>query len=465
MNRVLSLVRAVPPEPEPDAELLDRFRDARDDAAFAELVRRYGPLVWGACRRRLPNRHDAEDAFQATFLVLVRRAHRLHAAPLGPWLYKVALMVAANASRANRRRAAVNGPMEHEVPAPSEFPDAKLDIDAALMALPERDREPVVLCHLQGLSRREAAERLGCPEGTLSARLGRALARLRARLGTGAPALLAGAAVAVPNELAAATVRAAEILSASAVVAAGVSPVVAGLTNGVLRMFWLKKAVAAVAVAVLMLGAGGLALFTTESGATARAEPPLREQPIDLDPLRRLDKELADLEARQKELSKSLDALRAEREKLEALQRAKKDADEAAALGTDIEVAVGASDWPRPNLVREVVKGKVSEMTCSSLELLTLYLSRANADPKGPKKLRVSAYKDHALDELKPVFAACAAAGFKTANFSTVERPKVKYQTRAVVNEAFFRSRLEYAPLPAAPQPGELDLTKFAPKK
>jgi RNA polymerase sigma factor (sigma-70 family) len=460
MNRVLSLVRAVPPDPETDGALLDRFRTDRDGPAFTELVRRYGPLVWGACRRRLANRHDAEDAFQATFLVLLRRAHRLHAAaPLGPWLYKVALMVAANAARANRRRAPVNGPMEHEVPAPAEAPDAKLDVDAALMALSERDREPVVLCHLQGLSRREAAERLGCPEGTLSARLNRALERLRARLGTGALGCAAGA---VPSELAAATVRAAEIVSTSALVAAGASPVVAGLTNGVLRMFWVKKAVACVAVAVLVLGAGGLALVSTNGGATARAEQPKSPPPApDADPLRRVDKELADLEARQKELSKNLEALRAEREKLQALQRAKQEAADAAALGTDIEVSLGQSDWPRPYLVREVVNGKVSEMTCSSLDLLTLYLSRAKGDPKGPKALRVSAYKDHAMDELKKVFAACSAAGYKTATFSTVERPTSKHVVETMHRAVYYKVKVN----PALPEPGPIDLSKFAPGK
>src|SRR5262245_14782024 len=158
MNRILDLVRgklASPAEPS-DRHLLDRFLHERDEAAFAELVRRHGLVVWGVCRR-LANYHDAEDAFQATFLVLVRRANRLGpGVPLGPWLHRVAVMTARNVIRGNRRRAAVSGPMEHDVAAPAATPVECLDLDAALLALPERYRVPVVLCHLQGLSRREA---------------------------------------------------------------------------------------------------------------------------------------------------------------------------------------------------------------------------------------------------------------------------------------------------------------------
>ena len=260
MNRILCLVREhlAVLGGETDRRLLDDFLAARDEAAFAELVRRYGPVVWGVCRRRLANHHDAEDAFQATFLVLVRRAASLAPeTPLGPWLHRVAVMTARNVLRQNRRRAAVTGPMEHEIAATSPDPDLGLDLDAALLALPERDRVPIVLCHLQGLTRREAAERLECPEGTLSARLHRALARLRARLGgRGAAALAVAGPAAVPAGLQAATVRSAIIFTTSTSTAAGVSPAVAGLTDGVLRMFWMKKL--AVGMAGIVLVSGGL---------------------------------------------------------------------------------------------------------------------------------------------------------------------------------------------------------------
>jgi hypothetical protein len=108
-----------------------------------------------------------------------------------------------------------------------------------------------------------------------------------------------------------------------------------------------------------------------------------------------------------------------------------------------------------------VVNGKVSEMTCSSLDLLTLYLSRAKGDPKGPKALRVSAYKDHAMDELKKVFAACAAAGYKTATFSTVERPTSKHVVETMHRAVYYKVKVN----PALPEPGPIDLSKFAPGK
>src|SRR5262245_43583601 len=207
MNRVLDYLRgrSVGLADAADRSLLAAFLADRDEAAFAELVRRHGPVVWGACRRMLADPRDAEDAFQATFLVLVRRARVAAREPvLAAWLYRVAALTARNLLRGNRRRAAVSGPPHLDVAgrAPAVSPtDARLDIDDALLGLPEKYRAAVVLFHLQGLTRQEAAERLGCPEGTLSALLSRAKAKLRARLGDAVPAALA---VAVPAGLSAA---------------------------------------------------------------------------------------------------------------------------------------------------------------------------------------------------------------------------------------------------------------------
>src|SRR6185295_2913628 len=107
MDRIAAVFRRSATDPRPDGELLATFLDDRDDAAFGELVRRHGPAVWGVCRRALPNHADAEDAFQATFLVLTRRAGRLVAAATGgPWLVEVAARTAANAPRKNTRRQA-----------------------------------------------------------------------------------------------------------------------------------------------------------------------------------------------------------------------------------------------------------------------------------------------------------------------------------------------------------------------
>jgi RNA polymerase sigma factor (sigma-70 family) len=274
LNRIFDQLTDV--RSEADRPLLDRFLGARDEAAFAELVRRYGPVVWGVCRRRLAHRQDAEDAFQATFLVLLRRAAHLRGdAPLGPWLYQVAVLTARNLSRGNRRRTVVAAPLECEVPGPAGEPSADgLDLDTALLALPERDRVAVVLCHLQGLTRREAAERLGCPEGTLSARLTRAMRRLRARFGDGTTAGLAAAAVTVPVHLASATVRVATVFATSELTAAGVSPAVVGLTDGVLRVLRVKRTMAAVALVVLTVGAAVAVGVIGRASAVARADEP-----------------------------------------------------------------------------------------------------------------------------------------------------------------------------------------------
>jgi RNA polymerase sigma factor (sigma-70 family) len=466
MNRILWLLREhlAIPGGETDRRLLDVFLTARDEAAFEELVRRHGPLVWGVCRRRLSNHQDAEDAFQATFLVLVRRAASI--APdtsLGAWLHKVAVLTARNVLRQNRRRDAVTRKMEHEVAAVGTDQDRRLDIDAALLALPERDRVPIVLCHLQGLSRREAAERLECPEGTLSARLHRGLARLRARLGgRGAAALAVSGTVAVPAGLQAAAVRSAVIFTTSTSTAAGVSPAVAGLTDGVLRMFWMKKVLAGFAAAVLVAG-GLLAGFAMKSDGVARATEPLATEPQaapdDLDDVaKRLEKRLADLEKQKELLNATLADLQAEKAKLDEAKKAKAAAAAAAELGKDIAVDVGTGE--SAYTVREVMNGKVAVVTCSDLDILTTYLTRAFNDPKGPKQLRVSAYKDHPVDDLRKVFAACATAGYAKASFS-----HTRYSVRVVPYTVVTRNRVTVREIEPSLEPGLIDLKKYAPKK
>ncbi|MBN9524018.1 sigma-70 family RNA polymerase sigma factor, partial [bacterium] len=116
MTPLAALFRRIDPDPRRDGELLAAFLAEHDEPAFAELVRRHGPLVWGACRRVLPDEADAEDAFQATFLVLVRRAGRLTAATtIGPWLLTVAALTARNVRRKNARRLARAAEL-HDVP-------------------------------------------------------------------------------------------------------------------------------------------------------------------------------------------------------------------------------------------------------------------------------------------------------------------------------------------------------------
>src|SRR5262245_61191840 len=225
---------AGPGDERTDGELLSEFVRQRDPAAFAQIVRRHGPMVLGVCRRVTGHHADADDAFQAAFLVLVHKARTV--APghlLGPWLYGVAYRTAMKAKSTAARRRAREAPLTDEVC--SGEPDADREevagrLDREIQALPERYRMAVVLCELQGLSYREAAERLGVKEGTLGGRLSRAriiLARRLGRPGIGIAAVpLASAVVAnsltasVPLALLQSTVQAASGGRVSAPVAA-----------------------------------------------------------------------------------------------------------------------------------------------------------------------------------------------------------------------------------------------------
>src|SRR6187431_1708568 len=132
-SAALAVCRELTADRRSDGELLSAFLAERSEPAFLELLKRHGPLVWGACRRLLPDPADAEDAFQAAFLVLVRRARRLtRCAAIGPWLHRVAVWTARNVRRKNARRLARQTVMPEAVPGP-HAPDAdlKADLDAA----------------------------------------------------------------------------------------------------------------------------------------------------------------------------------------------------------------------------------------------------------------------------------------------------------------------------------------------
>ena len=207
----------------PDGELLKRFASQQDDAAFAALVERYGGLVWGACRRLLTGAQDAEDAFQATFLVLARRARALDGrGPLGGWLHTVAYRIALNArAEADRRGEHERRAASMAMVSPREeagWEEVWPVLDEELQRLPEKYRLPLVLCYLQGKTNVEAAAELGWPAGSMSRRLSRARELLRtglARRGVSLPAGLLGtvaagnASAAAPASLLATATRAA----------------------------------------------------------------------------------------------------------------------------------------------------------------------------------------------------------------------------------------------------------------
>jgi RNA polymerase sigma factor (sigma-70 family) len=174
-----------------DAQLLERFIRSRDEAAFEVLVWRYGLLVLNVCRRLLREEHEVEDAFQATFLVLVRKAGSIgKREALAGWLYRVAVRIAL-AARASGARRAVQEKKCFDERNAAVGPDPADDairaelrpiIDAAVNSLPAKYRLPVILCYLEGKTYEEAARQLGWPKGTLSIRLSRGRDLLRKRL-------------------------------------------------------------------------------------------------------------------------------------------------------------------------------------------------------------------------------------------------------------------------------------------
>jgi RNA polymerase sigma-70 factor (ECF subfamily) len=258
--------------------LLERFVARRDEPAFEAIVRRHGPMVLGVCRRILCDHHDAEDAFQATFLVLARRAKSVRPAEMLPnWLYGVARRTALKAHALNARRRS----RERQVttmPQPEIIPTVPRDdlsdlIDRELCRLPAKYRVPVILCDLQGLGHREAAVRLGWPVGTVSGRLSRARAMLARRLTRRGLALPAGTLAAglwpeaasadVPALLIKRTIEAAIPFAAGPAMAAGaVTGPVASLTKRILGGMLMTKLLATAGACL----AGGVLLFGGMAG-------------------------------------------------------------------------------------------------------------------------------------------------------------------------------------------------------
>jgi len=170
-----------------DGQLLERFISRHDEGAFESVVLRHGPMVLRVCRDVLNEPNDADDAFQATFLVLVRNARSIRDRDsLGRWLYGVATRIALRAKVRARRRGALERQGIEMAVAPPDFEADRRELQPLLHAelnrLSEKFRAPLVLCYLEGHSQEEAARRLGCPVGTLKSRLTRGREILRSRL-------------------------------------------------------------------------------------------------------------------------------------------------------------------------------------------------------------------------------------------------------------------------------------------
>jgi RNA polymerase sigma factor (sigma-70 family) len=249
-----------------DAQLLQRFIAERDEAAFAALVRRHAAMVWGVCKRVLGHDQNAEDAFQATFMVLVRKAASIRPQSLlGNWLYGVANQVAVKARAMNAKRMS----REKQLPVPIANAAAKQDawqelqplLDQELALLPEKYRVIIVMCDLEGRTRKEAAQCLGVPEGTVAGRQARARAILAKRLarhgfavaGGSLVALLSQAAAsAAPASTVASTIKSANVLAAGGSVLANV----AALTEGVVKAMFLTKLKSTCGILIVILGLG-----------------------------------------------------------------------------------------------------------------------------------------------------------------------------------------------------------------
>jgi RNA polymerase sigma factor (sigma-70 family) len=327
LRDALGQLRLALAPPEPDAHLLARFLASRDECAFAALVRRHGPMVLGVCRRVLRHMQDAEDAFQATFLVLARKAGSVRQrAAVGNWLYGVAYRTARRLrdtrARLRAREQQVDA-MPHPSTGPIEPQDWRPLLDEALSRLAERHRAPVVLCDLQGLSRREAARQLGLPRGTLLNRLAAGRRLLAQRLSRKGVTLSGGALAALLSEGAAsAQVSRALVLAtakAASFVAAGhlaaVATPVATLTMGVLRAMWIAK--------VKVVVAGVLAAAALGAGVAYRSEAVRAEQVAQASPAKprsELERLRREVELLKLNLEVMLEKVRAQEQELRELR-------------------------------------------------------------------------------------------------------------------------------------------------
>jgi RNA polymerase sigma factor (sigma-70 family) len=277
-----------------EGQLLDRFLEEGDEEAFEAILRRHGPMVLGVCRRILADPHDAEDAFQATFLVLVRKAGSIgDRAVLGPWLHGVARRVAVRA-RVNARRRRAREREGFDMAdcrdgrrGEGDAAELRTILDQEVARLGERYRSALVLCDLEGHTHEQAAARLRCPVGTVKSRLSRARETLRARLarrgivpsaGLLAATLAAEPASALTADLLGSTLRAATRLSAGRTIAAGtVSAAVTSLAEQTSRS--MSMSIVKFAAAVLTAG-----LIAAGAGVSAYQAPGKKQAGVAIDP-------------------------------------------------------------------------------------------------------------------------------------------------------------------------------------
>ena len=278
--RTVSRLRALAAAQDDDAGLLGRFLERADADAFAELVRRYGPLVLGVCRRVLGNGPDADDAFQAAFLVLARRAGSVrNARSVGSWLFGVARFAALRARDKDRRR------REHEAqaaraPRAGTAPDADLlaAVDEELLRLPKRYRAPLVACFLQGRTQEDAARQMGCSLSTLRRRLEHGTELLRRRLtGRGAAPALGALGFVGGTNVSAVVVEATTALVVAYINGEAKSVPATVLAEGVIAMMARTKLMAVLTAVLVFAGLAGGGV----AWQLAAAQPPRPVAPME----------------------------------------------------------------------------------------------------------------------------------------------------------------------------------------
>ncbi len=280
-----------------DRQLLERFSSRRDgsaEAAFEAIVQRHGPMVLRICHKVLGNHADADEAFQATFLILVKKSHSIRKIDtVGGWLFGVAGRVAARArvERARRRSAEARGGLRIAAAMDSGGDgSSRLDlnpaVEAEVLRLPEKYRAVVVLCYWEGLTHEQAAARLGCPLGTVRSRIARARDLLHRRLSrrglepvagamAGAfdsPSALTGSITEIPKPLLSSTVQLAQQVGAGRSMAELASPSIASLVQTVVGSMFMTK-LKTIAACVLIIGAGAYGLTMAAPQAERERQP------------------------------------------------------------------------------------------------------------------------------------------------------------------------------------------------
>jgi RNA polymerase sigma factor (sigma-70 family) len=294
LERLHGVLAAQTTERARDAQLLDEFIRQRDNSAFAALVHRHGPMVWAVCRRVLHHVQDAEDAFQATFLVLVRKAGSISPRwMVGGWLhgvaYRTALKARGQATKRRQREGQVDLVAEPQASESDRCNDLQPELDQELDRLPADYRAAIVQCDLEGRTHKQAAQVLGWPVGTLSTRLLRGRKLLAQRLGrrgigisaVALPAVLMSqrASQGVPGTVLASTIKAGSVYVIGGASAGVVPANVAALTEGIVKTMLLSKikviTTVVLVASVVALGAGSIAYRTgvAQAGQGERCPP------------------------------------------------------------------------------------------------------------------------------------------------------------------------------------------------